>query len=41
MENCPEDHPIKKVMISALIVVVIVGLMIGLMAFGELLSNWL
>jgi hypothetical protein len=41
MENSPEDHPIKKVMISALIVVVIVGLMVGLMVVGELVSDWL
>jgi hypothetical protein len=30
-------EPIKKVLISALIVVVIVGLMVGVMLFGELL----
>lgn len=41
MDNDPEVHPIKKVLISALIVVVIVALMIGVMALGELVSNWL
>jgi hypothetical protein len=32
-------EPIKKVLISALIIVVIVGLMVGVMLFGELLSR--
>ena len=41
MENQPEIPPIKKVLVSALIVVVIVGLMIGLMALGELVVKWL
>lgn len=41
MENQQDVHPIKKVLISALIVVVIVGLMIGLMVLGELVANWL
>jgi hypothetical protein len=41
MVNSPEDHPVKKVMISAVIVVVIVGLMIGLMILGEMVGNWL
>lgn len=36
-----EDHPIKKVLVSAAIVAVIVGLMIGLMAFGQLVTDWL
>jgi len=34
-------EPLKKVFISALIIVVMVGLMIGVMAIGELASNWL
>jgi hypothetical protein len=34
-------EPIKKVLISAVIVVVIVGLMIGVMALGEVLVRWL
>ena len=33
-------EPIKKVLISALIVVVIVGLMVGVMLLGELASRW-
>lgn len=33
-------EPIKKILISALIVVVIIGLMVGLMVLGELALNW-
>ena len=40
-DNSQETGPIKKVLVSALIVVVIVGLMVGLMALGELIGNWL
>jgi hypothetical protein len=35
-----EDHPIKTVLIGALIVVAIVGVMVGLMVLGELAVNW-
>jgi|AP12_2_1047962.scaffolds.fasta_scaffold122409_2 hypothetical protein len=42
MEDRTEEvHPIKKVLVSAAIVAVIVGLMIGVMALGELATNWL
>jgi len=41
MDDQPEVGPVKKVMVSAVIVVVIVGLMIGVMVLGELVSNWL
>jgi hypothetical protein len=33
-------EPIKKILISAVIVVVIIGMMVGLMALGELALNW-
>jgi hypothetical protein len=32
-------EPIKKVLVSALIIVVIVGLMVAVMLFGELLTR--
>lgn len=35
------DEVFKKMFISALIVVVMVALMIGVMAAGEFLSGWL
>jgi hypothetical protein len=34
-------EPVKKVLISALIVAVIVGLMVAVMGAGELISRWL
>ena len=34
-------EPIKKVLISAVIVAVMVGLMVGLMVVGEMASRWL
>ena len=34
-------EPIKKVLISALIILVIVGFMVGVMLVGELLVRWL
>lgn len=41
MDDGQEVGPVKKVLVSALIVVVIVGLMIGLMFLGELVTDWL
>ncbi len=34
-------EPIKKVLVSALIILVIVGFMVGVMLAGELLVRWL
>lgn len=41
MDDQQEVGPIKRVLVSAAIVAVIVSLMVGIMLAGELITNWL